>query len=73
MKAYLLLTEGETPDSAPPVEIIEFCKTKLAAFKVPRFITYVNEFPYTPTLKIAKHKLSDKQTKAWDSITEQWS
>ena len=40
-----------------PSDIVAHCKKQLAAFKVPRYITYVEEFPRTATRKIAKTKL----------------
>ncbi len=38
-------------------EVHEHCKKHLAAFKVPRYIIFLEEFPHTPTARVAKHKL----------------
>jgi len=57
VKAYLILKEGENKETVPPREIIEFAKTKLAAFKVPRYIEYVDDLPKTPSEKVEKHKV----------------
>lgn len=57
VKAYLILKEGENKETVPPREIIEFAKTKLAAFKVPRYIEYVYDLPRTPSEKVEKHKV----------------
>lgn len=57
VKAYILLRDGYTPDDCPPDVIIAHCKRLLAAFKVPRYITYVNEFPRTPSRKIRKQEM----------------
>ncbi len=54
VKAYIRLAEGETPESVSPQAIIEFCNSKLADFKVPRYIEYRQELPATPTGKIQK-------------------
>ncbi len=37
-------------------ELIEFCKGKIASFKVPRFVRFVNEWPMSST-KVQKFKL----------------
>jgi len=49
--AWVKLKEGE---NASEEEILEFCKGKIAHFKVPRFIKFVDEFPMTVTGKIRK-------------------
>ncbi|TYK44350.1 AMP-binding protein [Actinomadura decatromicini] len=40
-----------------PAELIAFVCERLAPFKVPRFLEYVDEFPMTPSERIAKHLL----------------
>jgi fatty-acyl-CoA synthase len=49
--AWIKLKEGE---SATVEEILDYCKGKIAHFKVPRFIKFVEEFPMTVTGKIRK-------------------
>jgi len=72
VKAYLLLEAGETQETVPPEDVIEGCSKRLAAFKIPRFIEYVTEFPYTPSNKVAKAKLiaqkPDLREGAWDAL-----
>ena len=34
VKVYVVLTEGETPESVPPEEIISWCSERLAKFKI---------------------------------------
>lgn len=72
VKAYLLLEEGETAESVPPQFVNDSCKDKLAEFKLPRFIEYVSDFPYTPTQKVAKQKLiaqkKDLRQGSWDTL-----
>ena len=38
-------------------EVIDYCKSKLAKFKVPTYIEFVAEFPRTATGKIKKQLL----------------
>ncbi|MCD6412926.1 MAG: AMP-binding protein [Elusimicrobia bacterium] len=40
-------------------EIIAACRKRLAAYKVPRKIVFVDDFPRTPTGKISKRKLKN--------------
>ena len=41
-------------------EIMEFCKARLARFKVPRFIKSVDTFPMTASGKIQKYRLREQ-------------
>ena len=54
VKAYIVLKENQQID---PEEIISFAKSKLARFKVPRYIEFVNDLPKTPSERVEKHKL----------------
>lgn len=38
-------------------DIAQWCGARLAAYKVPRFVAFVATFPYTPSHRVAKHKL----------------
>ena len=40
-------------------DIREFCRGRIAHFKVPRYVLFVDEFPMTVTGKIQKYKLRD--------------
>jgi len=51
LAAWIKLREGE---SATAEEIREFCKGKLAHFKIPRYVKFVDEFPMTVTGKVQK-------------------
>ena len=57
VKAYIAPAQGETPDTIPPAEIVAFCEERIAAFKIPRYIEYVEEFQRTASGKIQKHVL----------------
>lgn len=53
--AYVRLKPGE---SATEEEIIEFCKDRIANFKVPAYVRFVSDFPRSfATQKIQKHLL----------------
>ncbi len=57
-----------------PNELAAFALKRLAKHKVPRYLTYVNSFPMTPSERIEKHKLptlvSPGQT--YDRVQEKW-
>ena len=40
VKAYLVLQPGLTESDLPPERVIDYCKAKLAVFKVPRYLEY---------------------------------
>jgi len=43
-------------------EIAQWCRERLAAMKVPRFVLFADELPHTPTHKVAKHVLKADKT-----------
>lgn len=55
--AWVQLNEGE---SLTEDELKEFCRGKIAHFKVPRYISFVSEFPMTVTGKIRKIEMREK-------------
>jgi len=59
VKACILLHDGLTSADLPPETIIEKCRERLAAFKVPRYIQFYKALPKTASEKIAKKVLSD--------------
>lgn len=46
---------------------VEWCKQRMAAFQVPRFIEVVEKFSLTPTHRIQKQTLSQSVEGCWDS------
>jgi fatty-acyl-CoA synthase len=52
--AWVIAREGATIDEG---ELREFCRGKIANFKIPRYVATCSEFPMTVTGKIQKHKL----------------
>jgi acyl-CoA synthetase (AMP-forming)/AMP-acid ligase II len=55
--AIVVAKPGETP-SAP--DVIAYCKGKLAGYKIPRVVEFVDEIPRNPTGKILKRILRDQ-------------
>ena len=54
--AFIKLKAGQEL-SAEAVQ--EFCRGKIARYKIPQFIFFVDEFPMTASGKIQKYKLRD--------------
>lgn len=61
VKAYVVLQPGETPESADPKSLENFCAGRLAYYKIPRYWEYRNELPRTPSERVAKHVLRDEK------------
>jgi carnitine-CoA ligase len=65
VKAFVMLRAGA---SLTPAELHAFARTRLIAFKLPRYIEFVDELPHTPTGRIAKHRLPLLRTETeWDA------
>jgi fatty-acyl-CoA synthase len=65
---------GEQPGAfiirMPGAEITEqdvedFCRNKIAWFKIPKYVHFVTEFPMTASQKIQKYKLRDLAAQLW--------
>ncbi|HSV96799.1 MAG TPA: long-chain fatty acid--CoA ligase [Spirochaetota bacterium] len=56
VKSYVVLKPGEEIDVA---QIITFCREKLAAYKVPRDIEFINELPKTAVGKILRREVRE--------------
>ena len=57
----MVLGEGRQTDAA---ELQEFVKSRLAPFKYPRFIEFVDELPKTATGKIQRFRLREREAGA---------
>jgi len=60
-KAFVLLKEGAAPSDALAQEIIDFCRDKIAVYKLPREVQFVDELPRTPTGKLLRRVLRAKE------------
>ena len=61
--AWIELHSGE---SATEDEIREFCKDKIAHFKIPKYIRFIETFPMTVTGKVQKFKMREEMIKELD-------
>jgi len=59
VKAFVALKE-EFKDQVTPAELIEFCKTRMAAYKYPRVVEITPEIPKTTTGKFLRRVLRDR-------------
>lgn len=60
VKAYVSLREGF---SAQPQELIDFCRSRMAAYKYPREVEIVDVIPKTATGKILRRTLRARSTR----------
>jgi acyl-CoA synthetase (AMP-forming)/AMP-acid ligase II len=60
-RAVVVLRKGE---SCQDEEIMEYCRTRLASFKRPRSVVFVDELPRNPMGKVVKKTLREKYGKA---------
>ncbi len=60
LKAYIVLKQGE---SMTEDEVIEFCKSKLAAYKVPKLVEFRAELPKTMVGKVLRRVLREEEEK----------
>ncbi len=54
VKAYISLRQGETMSEE---EVVEFCKARMAKYKVPQFVEFMDELPKNATGKLLKREL----------------
>ena len=57
VKAFVVLTPGALESKQLADRVFQYCKNKLASYKVPRKWVFVEEMPYTSSGKIARAKL----------------
>jgi fatty-acyl-CoA synthase len=60
--AWIKLKEGVSCDAD---DIRNFCKGRIADFKVPRYIKFVDSFPMTVTGKVQKFKMRESSIQEW--------
>jgi len=58
IKAFIVLKEGET---ATDKEIIDFCKEKLAIYKVPKIVEFRDDIPKSAVGKILRRELREEE------------
>lgn len=58
VKAFIVL---QANTEATEQEFIDFCRNKLAAFKVPRLVEFRNELPRTIVGKVLRRQLVEEE------------
>ncbi len=48
-------------ESAAEDEIRDWCRDRIAHFKIPKYIRFVDEFPMTVTGKVQKFKIREEE------------
>ena len=56
----LMLVILKPNQTATDEELLEFCRSRIARFKVPKRVEFTCDFPYTPYGKVEKAKLREK-------------
>jgi acyl-CoA synthetase (AMP-forming)/AMP-acid ligase II len=69
IRAFVQLVPGAPAD---PERLLAHARDRLAAFKVPRYVQYVEGFPRTPSERIAKHQLPAALAGSYDAATKEW-
>ena len=58
-----------TAAAPDPESLLDHCRRRLAAFKVPRYLAWVTQLPLTPSQRVEKHKLPRDLTGCYDATT----
>jgi acetyl-CoA synthetase len=64
VKAFVVLRPGHSPSNALASELSQFVKTRLSAHSFPREIEFVSELPKTPSGKVQRYVLRERETGA---------
>lgn len=75
VKVYIELREGFTSDDLPVERILDHARGHLAAFKVPRYVSFTPGLPRTVTNKVLKRQLmdaTDQLSGVYDSEEKRW-
>jgi acyl-CoA synthetase (AMP-forming)/AMP-acid ligase II len=73
----ILVCAGSYGGERPDVEVLlDFARARLAPYKVPRYLEWIENFPMTASGRIVKRRLSDtiesKDLSVYDSKAEAW-
>lgn len=55
----LMVVKPREPGGVQPRDVVQWCRERLAAMKVPRYVVIVDDMPLTPTHKVAKAELKN--------------
>jgi len=75
-KAFVQLAPGRQPSTQTAESVLDHARAKLASFKVPAYLEFVETFPMTPSARIQKTKLleqdRDQRTGVFDAAANTW-
>ena len=60
--AFIIPSEGAELTEA---DVEDFCRNRIAWFKIPKFVAFVDTYPMTASGKIQKYKLREDAVKRW--------
>ncbi len=63
IKAFVVLKEEYRGNDISERDIIEWCKERMAGYKYPRIVEFIDELPRTPVRKIDRKKLREMELK----------
>lgn len=66
-----IIPKEQFKENLSKVEIIKFCKSQIAHYKIPRYIRFVNSFPMTVTGKPQKFKMREITNKIINDKSEE--
>jgi len=71
IKAFVVAAEGVAPE---PAGLIKFCASRLAGFKVPRYLEYVDQLPVSSTKgEVERFRLAQWGSgHTWDAVQGDW-
>jgi long-chain acyl-CoA synthetase len=58
VKAFVVVKQGETLTEQ---EVVDYCKEKLAAYKVPKIVEFIDELPKSTVGKVLRRKLVERE------------
>lgn len=61
--AFVVLNDGSR---VQPADIINFCRSNIASFKIPKYVEFVKEMPLTSSGKIKKNELREYAIKKYE-------
>lgn len=60
--AFIILKEGA---DLQPEDVTDYCRGKISHYKIPKYVTFMDEYPMTASGKIQKYKLRDHAAELW--------
>jgi len=60
--AFIILKEGAVIE---PEDVTDYCRGKISHYKIPKYVTFLKEYPMTASGKIQKYKLRELAAQLW--------